>query len=462
MKILLPALLLVSLPDPERVEWTVDGVAREALVCLPSKPADGKPPLVFAFHGHGGTMRHAARSFAFHERWPEAVVVYPQGLNTPGRLTDPEGRKPGWQHGAGEQGDRDLRFFDAMLASMKEKHKIDENRVYATGHSNGGGFSYLLWGTRGQALAAVAPSAAAGSRSLAGAKPLPILHVAGEKDPLVTFAMQERAIAAVKALNGCEAGGKDWAKGCTIYESPKGAPLVTFIHPGDHKYPDEAPPLIVRFFKEHARKPVAGDVARYLRLTPKGPAPECAFTVRKEAAGGSIESVTGRLTVTARYDASDALVEAGAVLGGRKAQVTAADGKARVTRPDAEPQDFDAPRGVIVTSAPDWTDAFRLCRLADRSKEGPQEFPGLWIHPDQPAQRLTFAIEKLGGATLEHAGRTLELARWSIRLRGGSRYAAWSDSEGRMIKLVSLPFKEGATELVLEGFAASAATLKPE
>jgi polyhydroxybutyrate depolymerase len=251
----LAAAALLAVQEPPRMEWKVEEVAREALVAAPSKPGEGKPPLVFVFHGHGGTMRHAARSFALHTHWPEAVVVYPQGLNTPGRLSDPEGKKPGWQHGAGEQGDRDLKFFDAMLGTMKEKYAVDETRVYATGHSNGGAFTYLLWGARGGVLAAVAPSAAVGSRSLRDAKPLPVLHVAGEKDPIVTFAMQQRALAAVKALNGCEEPGKDWAKGCTLYPSSKEAPVVTFIHPGDHKYPEEASALIVKFFKEHARQP---------------------------------------------------------------------------------------------------------------------------------------------------------------------------------------------------------------
>ena len=92
MKAILALLLLGPLSDPERMEWKVDDVEREALVCAPSKPGEGKPPLVFAFHGHGGTMRNAARSFAFHERWPEAVVVYPQGLLTPASSRTPRGR----------------------------------------------------------------------------------------------------------------------------------------------------------------------------------------------------------------------------------------------------------------------------------------------------------------------------------------------------------------------------------
>lgn len=79
--------------------------------------------------------------------------------------------------------------------------------------------------------------------------------MAGEKDTLVTFASQERTLEGVRKINGCEEAGRAWATGCTLYPSPKGAPVVTFIHPGDHRYPREAPPLIVKFFKEHARRP---------------------------------------------------------------------------------------------------------------------------------------------------------------------------------------------------------------
>ena len=245
---------LLAAGDPQKTEWTVDGVAREGLVYAPTKDSSGGPPIVFGFHGHGGSMQNAARSFGIHDLWPEAVVVYLQGLPTPGRLTDPEGKKAGWQAGPGDQGDRDLKLFDAVLAAMKEKYKIDEKRVYATGHSNGGGFTYLLWASRPDVFAAIAPSAAAGARPQKDTKPCPTLHLAGEKDPLVKFEMQMRAVAAIRSFNGCEEQGKDWDKGCTLYASSKDAPVVTFIHPGTHQYPAEGPALIVKFFKEYARK----------------------------------------------------------------------------------------------------------------------------------------------------------------------------------------------------------------
>src|SRR6185295_12733572 len=129
-----------------RREWTVDGVTREAMVYAPSSPRakTNEAPLLLAFHGHGGTMRNAARAFNYQSIWPEAIVVYPQGLATPGRLTDPEGKKAGWQFAIGEQDDRDLKFFDAMLETIEKDYRVDKRRIYVTGHSNGGGFTYLL------------------------------------------------------------------------------------------------------------------------------------------------------------------------------------------------------------------------------------------------------------------------------------------------------------------------------
>lgn len=235
-----------------RREWKVDGVGREALVYVPPKAKTEATPVIFAFHGHGGTMNHAARTFGYHTRWPDALVVYMQGLKTPGILTDPEGKKSGWQSRIGDQGDRDLKFFDAVLADLQKEYRLDAKRLYATGHSNGGGFTYLLWAARGDRFAAFAPSGAPAARNLAQLKPKPVLHVAGEKDALVKFAWQQQTMNALRKLNECGAG-KPWAKDCTLYESSIGAPVVTFIHPGGHEFPAAAPALIVKFFQEHAK-----------------------------------------------------------------------------------------------------------------------------------------------------------------------------------------------------------------
>jgi polyhydroxybutyrate depolymerase len=246
--------LLVPAQNPAPRTWDVDGVKREALVFAPSKKSEAKLPLVFDFHGHGGTAAHAARTHHIHETWPEAVVVYMQGLNTPGKLTDPDGKRTGWQSGPGDQMDRDLKFFDAVLASMKKDYPIDLNRIYATGHSNGGAFTYLLWARRGDTFAAFAPVAAAAGPYFADARPKPLIHAASEKDPLVTFAMQQRTLERVKKLDGCEDKGEEWARGCLRYPSKSGTPVVIYLHDEGHKYPEATPALIVKFFKEQVKK----------------------------------------------------------------------------------------------------------------------------------------------------------------------------------------------------------------
>lgn len=236
-----------------RQEWTVEGTAREGLIYAPKSAKTEATPVVFVFHGHGGTARHAARTMAFHAAWPEAICVYLQGLNTPGQLTDPEGKKPGWQKTPGDQKDRDLKLFDETLRWLKQEYKVDEKRIYSTGHSNGGGFTYLLWAQRHDVLAAVAPSASAAGRRLGELKPLPVMHVGSKNDPLVKFAWQEMTIEAIKKTNGV-GEGKSWGEHCTYYASEKGTPVVTYITDGKHSFDKGAVKEMVRFFKEQSRK----------------------------------------------------------------------------------------------------------------------------------------------------------------------------------------------------------------
>lgn len=250
--------------SPEVMEWTIDGQRREALVYLP-KERDKPAPVLLAFHGHGGTARFFARA-GFQREWPEAIAVFPQGLPT-AMFRDPDGKRPGWQARPGGNGDRDLKFVDAILKTVRETYKVDDRRVYATGHSNGGAFTYLLWATRGKEFAAVAPSSAPGALVIATAKgltPLPVLHLAGEKDEIVPFESQERAMKECRRRLGCDETGKEWAKAGllvgTLYPSSKGTPFVSAIHPGGHAFPAEAPGLIVRFFKEQEpRERIGGE-----------------------------------------------------------------------------------------------------------------------------------------------------------------------------------------------------------
>jgi len=239
--------------NPAIREWTVDGVVRQALVYVPPQAKTRATPVIFVYHGHSGTMGGSAELYAFHTLWPEALVVYMQGLNTPGVLYDPEGKLSGWQHVVGGQGDRDLKAFDAVLAALRQEYRVDDKRVYATGHSNGGFFVYLLWSARGDQLAAVAPTAAAIVASLGKLTPKPVLHLAGQNDTGVKFPWQQAAIDSLRQLNECGAGQAwDNAQWCTLYPSKLGTPVVACIHPGGHETPSGCSAMIAKFFKEQS------------------------------------------------------------------------------------------------------------------------------------------------------------------------------------------------------------------
>lgn len=80
-------------------------------------------------------MQEAAAAMQFQQLWPEAIVVYMQGLLT--RIyVDPLGFHSGWQQEPGQFNDRDLKFFDVVLSAVRMMFPVNEDRIYATGFSN--------------------------------------------------------------------------------------------------------------------------------------------------------------------------------------------------------------------------------------------------------------------------------------------------------------------------------------
>jgi len=242
--------------------WTVDGVKRTALIRMPVG-ASGQLAVVFGWHGHGGRATQSASRWGYAEIDKTSILVFPQGLPTVSPLVDKEGRLPGWQTSVDSEGGRDIKLFDAILSDLKKEQSVDARRIFSMGHSNGAAFSYLLWQARPEVIAAIG-SVAGGLRAATKfttsiTTPMPVIHVAGEKDPIVKFDWQKATFAEVRRINGCAEEGKPWAKegvlDATIFTSTKGAPLVTAIHAGGHEYAKGSTELIVRFFKENP-KPV--------------------------------------------------------------------------------------------------------------------------------------------------------------------------------------------------------------
>ena len=70
----------VESSSAEIMRWQVNGATREAIVQAPDTAATGEPlPLVLSFHGYGDNMENFQHTNV-HVVWPEAVVVYFQGL----------------------------------------------------------------------------------------------------------------------------------------------------------------------------------------------------------------------------------------------------------------------------------------------------------------------------------------------------------------------------------------------
>jgi polyhydroxybutyrate depolymerase len=160
--LLFAALSLISTASVcATTEQTVvaDGVVRRFLVHVPNSLAQPNGsnqavPLLFAFHGGNGDgkgMQGLTGFNAIAER--EAfIVIYPDGLGK------------GWNDGrstrvstAHRDKVNDLAFFDAMLEQVSKLHKIDAQRIYATGISNGAIFSHYLAANRADKIAAIAP-----------------------------------------------------------------------------------------------------------------------------------------------------------------------------------------------------------------------------------------------------------------------------------------------------------------
>jgi polyhydroxybutyrate depolymerase len=236
-----------ALPLVEERTYDVDGTKRLATLIFPEK-TDGPVPVVFGFHGHGGNRRNARRSFAIESHWPEAIVVYMEGLPTQ-TPNDRLGERNGWQVMPNGSGGRDLKFFDAVLADLQRKFEISPNRTFAMGHSNGGRFSYVLWAARADKFAAFGPSASPATGLQIKAKPAFI--IAGETDQIVPFARQKQTIDRVAQLNGTSASKKTGTGHLTIYDSK--VPLQTWIYPGDHKFESAAVPHMITFFKSVAK-----------------------------------------------------------------------------------------------------------------------------------------------------------------------------------------------------------------
>jgi polyhydroxybutyrate depolymerase len=231
-----------SVHDGGALTLSAAGLERRALVRVP-QGYDGKTPrpIAIAFHGFGQDLRNAEAMFAVESAWPDAIAVYPEGLERPypdfpgDRVADFHGAVArGWQVKPKELGDRDLVFFDALRDAVLRNYCADPARLYVLGFSNGAYFANLIGCLRPDAVKGIA--AAGGGLRCEPSKPLSVILFHGTNDPVVSFDESLDAARAWGRRDGCEASPGGPALGCVPRKDCASARVMLCADGGSHHY----------------------------------------------------------------------------------------------------------------------------------------------------------------------------------------------------------------------------------
>ena len=186
-----PACTRTTLSSKDSLNTLVhDSIERTYVLHIPSS-YDGSQavPLVLNFHGGGGNAETQIKTSGFSELANEHgfIVAYPNGT---GRQED---KLLTWNGGtccayaATNQVD-DVGFVRALIAEVQANYKIDSKRIYATGMSNGGIFSYRLACDASDLFAAVAPVAGTQNYPQCNpTEPVSVIHFHGTEDGHVGY-----------------------------------------------------------------------------------------------------------------------------------------------------------------------------------------------------------------------------------------------------------------------------------
>ncbi len=170
---------------------TVNGATRTMIVHAPAGLGES-PALVIACHGanqdanYHSTVNSAWIEVSDREKF---VVVFPNGEN---KFWDISGNK-------------DIDFVLAIIKEMESRYGINTNRVYMTGFSMGGMFTYHCANRIADRIAAFVPVSGypMGEKIAASSRPVPILHCHGTGDDVCVFSGVQPTLDAWIKRNGC-------------------------------------------------------------------------------------------------------------------------------------------------------------------------------------------------------------------------------------------------------------------
>jgi polyhydroxybutyrate depolymerase len=160
-----------------------DGQQRSYRLVIPSGYSSGDAlPLVLNFHGLGSNG-YEQQLYSGMDQVADTAnffVVYPHGIDNAWNV--------GWAFGSTAD---DIGFTNALIDTIYAAYGINLDRVYSTGMSNGGFFSYQLaceLNSRIAKIASVTGSMVDSQMSLCMPEnPIPVMQIHGTADPVVNY-----------------------------------------------------------------------------------------------------------------------------------------------------------------------------------------------------------------------------------------------------------------------------------
>jgi len=171
---------------PGNWKLTIDqnGTEREMRVHVPeSYDGSSQVPLLLSFHGFLGTGEKHATTDGFVNKADEKgfIVVYPEGIGPKNFHS--------WNAGTACCGEAencksaDVKFARDIVSTISTRCSIDLTRVYAHGHSNGGGMVHRLGREASDVFAAISPqSMPVLVPDEVPSRPVPVIHFHGTGD----------------------------------------------------------------------------------------------------------------------------------------------------------------------------------------------------------------------------------------------------------------------------------------
>ncbi|HEV3272302.1 MAG TPA: PHB depolymerase family esterase [Candidatus Methylacidiphilales bacterium] len=182
-------------PGRHLISISVDNRDRTFVFITPPDPKAGETlPLLFFFHGAGGSATQAAHTYGWAEKAEKEhfFAVFPEGLPVrpdaeAGFLLNPRIWRD--ERAALKASPiNDVHFFEMLLNKIEDILPVDTRRIYVTGFSNGAGMTFTLGSRFSDRIAAIAPVSSQSFVHIDSlARPLPVYYLVGGADPLVPY-----------------------------------------------------------------------------------------------------------------------------------------------------------------------------------------------------------------------------------------------------------------------------------